>query len=744
MKLKDNLISEKFFPEAISVDISRIFPVMVLATMSSGKSTLINALLGGDILPSKNAACTAKVYSILDDDQIRVPRLYLTYRDGKTEIIEENLSEALEQANENDEVEDIFISGQIKGVLNTDKALLLIDTPGPNNSQDESHAKLMQTTLDKLRGGLVLYIINATQMGIKDDHKNLMALKNHIDANPQIKVLFLMNKVDEIDFEKESIQDVINDTKKYIEDVGILSPDILPLSALAANLFKMVLGNEVLTRKQERTFLKCYEMFQTSDIRLTSYAITDDLGNQNEKRCVGKQEYTVAELTAALENTGIPYLEKYIQEAQILSGEKIDVKINIEEEQKSSFFEEKVQSVFYIRNNPFTRQTAFKKNGQDLEANSHLISQRFYSIQAMLEESKNWKGLFKEIEDDCENGGILLKFEGRKIDFQDIQIELRQYKKRKEWELQYIEFSEQEMKKELANQVEILEKTKAQWEKLEKNNKGDTYCVYIAGEGDKTTLKRTLFATQEELKQEDSVNNRSRPLLWRQSRKKKPIYISKDKNITVDIEDDDFVWGRVLYFERLACDTTIVLYMLDVKKIKNKEEDFQLETIATEMRKKGKQSRNRFIFVVNCLEVLEREHGLGGVLQLAVEYLKKYGIENPLIVPVFAQAALLMKKKNRNMTLSEPQKQILKYADKRINDLEAHCEKFAIVNDMTRNIINEQIGKYQNIKSLSYLMHTGIPVIEEMIKEYIEKYLYPQRIFVQEMKDTWKIEEKEA
>ena len=48
---KQGLISRSFFAKEISVDVSRVFPVMALATMSSGKSTLINALLGLDILP---------------------------------------------------------------------------------------------------------------------------------------------------------------------------------------------------------------------------------------------------------------------------------------------------------------------------------------------------------------------------------------------------------------------------------------------------------------------------------------------------------------------------------------------------------------------------------------------------------------------------------------------------------------------------------------------------------------------
>ena len=41
------------------------FEVAVIATMSSGKSTLLNALLGRELMPSKNEACTATIARIM-------------------------------------------------------------------------------------------------------------------------------------------------------------------------------------------------------------------------------------------------------------------------------------------------------------------------------------------------------------------------------------------------------------------------------------------------------------------------------------------------------------------------------------------------------------------------------------------------------------------------------------------------------------------------------------------------------
>ncbi|MBO1929813.1 dynamin family protein [Providencia rettgeri] len=43
------------------------FDAYVVATMSSGKSTFINAILGQDLLPAANEATTATIAHIFDD-----------------------------------------------------------------------------------------------------------------------------------------------------------------------------------------------------------------------------------------------------------------------------------------------------------------------------------------------------------------------------------------------------------------------------------------------------------------------------------------------------------------------------------------------------------------------------------------------------------------------------------------------------------------------------------------------------
>ena len=59
------------------------FNIAVCAPMSAGKSTLVNALLGSDVLPSMNEATTAKITSVYDKDGLTKIRGFRQKKVGK-------------------------------------------------------------------------------------------------------------------------------------------------------------------------------------------------------------------------------------------------------------------------------------------------------------------------------------------------------------------------------------------------------------------------------------------------------------------------------------------------------------------------------------------------------------------------------------------------------------------------------------------------------------------------------------
>lgn len=323
------LISDDFFPASMQLDLSNIFPVAVVATMSSGKSTLINALLGRDILPNSNAACTTKAVSILDDDQPSREVICATNLDGATKVIYQNIEAELARLNNDPTVQNIFIRSHVRGILNTGKALLLIDTPGPNNSQDDSHKGAMIHLMDQLSGGLILYVLNAEELGTKDDKTLLSFVRTCLKKKLALRVVFVLNKIDALDMEKESVKDFIFSAKDFIETCGFQKPDILPVSSMAAVLFQKVISRRSLTRKERRYFNIFYELYQPSDLNMTRYAIISDLPGQFEEIEVDGKIISVGQLRQALHNTGINLIETYIQRAQILSDLRIKNTIKV-------------------------------------------------------------------------------------------------------------------------------------------------------------------------------------------------------------------------------------------------------------------------------------------------------------------------------------------------------------------------------------------------------------------------------
>ncbi|MGI2226523.1 dynamin family protein [Shewanella frigidimarina] len=230
------------FDEALNND----FDVYVVATMSSGKSTFINAMLGQDLLPAANEATTATIAHIFDDKSKG------SYFSGKRlncndEVLDtcESVNLAIMQTwNKDLETKTIELCGDIRAVEQNDNVrLVLTDTPGPNNSQDRDHERTTLSFIqDSRRNPLIVYVLNATQLGTNDD-RNLLRLVADIMSKggkqSKDRFLFVVNKMDMFDPERgENIKEAIGRVKGYLQENGIHDPNIYPVSARMAYLLR--------------------------------------------------------------------------------------------------------------------------------------------------------------------------------------------------------------------------------------------------------------------------------------------------------------------------------------------------------------------------------------------------------------------------------------------------------------------------------------------------------------------------
>ena len=235
-----------------------IFPVNVIATMSSGKSTLINALLGKNLMPSKNEACTATITEILDVDAPSFVAVVYDEDGVELQEVPQLTYEVMSELNDNAKVHRIRMEGDIPFLDSKSTALMLVDTPGPNNAQNQAHKNTTYRAINNDSNNLILYVLNGTQLSTNDDAALLHYVADQIKkGGKQVRdrFLFVINKMDDFNPETESIEKAILSARRYLASFGIEDPQIFPCSAFAALQLKTELANidiDNLTRNEKK------------------------------------------------------------------------------------------------------------------------------------------------------------------------------------------------------------------------------------------------------------------------------------------------------------------------------------------------------------------------------------------------------------------------------------------------------------------------------------------------------------
>ena len=220
------------------------FPVNVIATMSSGKSTLINALLQKKLMPAKNEACTAVITEILDNgDDCYSAEVYNENNKLIRRIPELNygvmgeLNDAGNLTVASERVSRISIKGNIPFLESNSMSLMLVDTPGPNNAQNQEHKNTTYRTVNNDSNNLILYVLNGTQLSTNDDANLLRYVAEQMKKGGKQmrdRFLFVINKMDQFNPEGEDIGGAIESAKQYLAKYGIEDPQLFPCSAFVA------------------------------------------------------------------------------------------------------------------------------------------------------------------------------------------------------------------------------------------------------------------------------------------------------------------------------------------------------------------------------------------------------------------------------------------------------------------------------------------------------------------------------
>ncbi len=304
------------------------FEVCVVATMSAGKSTLINSMLRTKLMPSKQEACTAIITRIKDNDA-SVWQAEIYNKDNRLIETQEELSYwTMERLNADPQVSMIKIAGDIPFVTSEDVSLVLIDTPGPNNSRDPEHKKVQSEFLSKSSKSLVLYIMEGT-FGSDDDNALLERVAESMlvgGKQSKDRFIFIVNKMDDRKKEDGDTEQTLNRIRGYLKKHGIVNPNLFPAAALPAlNIRMMKEGKEldedtideteVKVKKLNRNANLHFENFASLPIRIQS-KIKERLVEAADSQNVNEQALIhtgVVSIEAAIRQ----YVQKYAKTAKI-------------------------------------------------------------------------------------------------------------------------------------------------------------------------------------------------------------------------------------------------------------------------------------------------------------------------------------------------------------------------------------------------------------------------------------------
>lgn len=323
-ELKDTEIISAF-QHAKSSD----FEVCVVATMSAGKSTLINAMLGAKLMPSKQEACTAIITRIKDTESNDTWQAEVYSKDNRLIETHENLTYAtMERLNSDENVSVIKAAGNIPFVSSEDVSLVLIDTPGPNNARDPEHKKVQSEFLNKSSKSLVLYIMEGT-FGSDDDNALLQRVADSMKVGgkqSKDRFIFVVNKMDDRRKEDGDTTQTLDRIRAYLKRHGIINPNLFPAAALPALNIRLIQSEtEVDEDTIDETEMKVRKLNRNQTLHFEDYASLPASIRGDIKKKLSDAKETGDTNAEALIHTGVvsieaairQYVQKYAKTAKI-------------------------------------------------------------------------------------------------------------------------------------------------------------------------------------------------------------------------------------------------------------------------------------------------------------------------------------------------------------------------------------------------------------------------------------------
>ena len=713
--------------------------ISVIATMSSGKSTLINSLLGKELMPSKSEACTAKIIRI--DNNSNSDTFKLIKVNGSEKIKEVNVEE-INKLNMDESIEEITIEGKIDAFSRFNN-IQLIDTPGPNNSLDSTHKKTTMELIKNELTDIMIVVLDGSKLLTDDEsylvQKIIEETEGKIDES---NILFVVNKAD--DFKSDDdIANIKNDILTKLKSFKIKNPKIHFVSA----------------------YYYLLSMLEQKGFNLTEDQIDElCLINRKIKR---KRFYEYNDVSTEVLSL---IEEKLLDKKAIIMVKSgfYGLKLMIEEmilKYDNNYFKEK-KMVIDLKCNPYKKENIIKVNNEIYKSKSKLLKYKNKYVYELTEE------FIKDLIDELNTKDLLIKFYGLRFDFEDLVELVNGYNEKYNTEIKVIEDKivecldkrkeiEDLVKSMINSNIPELKNEELISKMYDALNSPIKVAVIATMSSGKSTLINSILAenlmpsksgacTSKIVTIDNKTELKNFNLKAIDGIKKNTVLNNEDMK---QLNEDDNIReisleGNIRYLNTInnlqlidtpgpnnsltsqhkkttmdyikSGDKPIILFVLDGSKLLTDDEAYLISVIAGETKRNEKVDEDRFIFAINKSDDFKNEDSTVKIKEDVKRKLREFGIKNPNIHFVSAQNALLSRLELNGIELTEDEKDDL-YTIKR--KAKRGSFNFYLESDL-RNKVKSDIESLlvDANENDNVIITSGMLGLELTIKEIVSKY----------------------
>lgn len=254
---------KKSFDEVKANELS----VTVMAPMKAGKSTLLNSIIGFDLLPNDTTRATGKIFYI--KNKVNRPDFqgkYLMVSDSG-DIHENDLGfipcdkRLLRDWNQNQSITEIIIEGHLKGIDSRNYNVQFIDTPGPDSAQHKEDKITIERYINNRKMPMVLFLLDIVVLFSDGAVSYLLKIAEHMKKfgkQSEDRFIFIVSRFDMCEFSNIPFNDRLKEIRKFLIENGIPNPRIFPVSGKIGMLARTAEAGQML-RPSEITLLNNFD-----------------------------------------------------------------------------------------------------------------------------------------------------------------------------------------------------------------------------------------------------------------------------------------------------------------------------------------------------------------------------------------------------------------------------------------------------------------------------------------------------